>query len=64
LSDIPIEDRKSYRLSDLCSLDGQTVPNGKLTPMPAMKASRWQLVMSSILLAAWTVFLLTMAIHG
>jgi hypothetical protein len=32
--------------------------------MSALKASRWQLVAASLVLLAWTAFLLTMAIHG
>ena len=32
--------------------------------MTTVKASRWQLVAASVLLALWTAFLLTMAIHG
>jgi hypothetical protein len=32
--------------------------------MPALKASRWQLMTASVLVAAWTLFLLVIAIAG
>jgi hypothetical protein len=31
---------------------------------PKLQGSRWQLVVASVLLAAWTLFLLMMAIAG
>jgi hypothetical protein len=35
-----------------------------MTAMPTVKASRWQLLAASVLLAFWTAFLLTMALFG
>ncbi|HEX4414920.1 MAG TPA: hypothetical protein VH107_14895 [Lacipirellulaceae bacterium] len=32
------------------------------TPVPALKGSRWQVIVASILLAIWIVFLLAMSI--
>ena len=31
---------------------------------PTVPGSRWQLIAASVLLAAWIMFLLMMAVHG